>query len=146
MKISFFFALFLSLTVLSCTKSNSPIYTLLIDDTISIVDYSTALVGKWQLTEIENERSYVNADGSIYKETKWNKSAANETLKFDCMGAFTKDLKGDEPCKGDFQVADGILTLQSNCGTESNLLEMTRRALIINKQTQATRFKYTRIE
>ena len=146
MKTVHFFSLLLCLTFFGCTKSNDTSSPLFIDNTASVADYSTALVGKWQLSEIENERSYVNADGNIYKETRWNKAAANEILRFDCMGAFTKDLKGDEPCKGDFQVTDGILTLKSNCGTESNSLEMTRMTLILNNQSQATRYKYTRLE
>ena len=133
------FTWLLALFVLGCTKSNNESNNLIIDNNSLVANYSTAIVGKWQLSEI-------GTTSNTNQEITWTKATANEILTFDCMGGFIKDLKGDALCKGLFQIDDGVLTLNSNCGDETNNVDMTRMTMTFKNQNQSSGYTYTRLE
>ena len=139
MKTVYLFSLLLALVVFGCTKSNNENNNLIIDNNPLVANYSTAIVGKWQLSEIGTSS---NPNQAI----TWTKATTNEILTIDCMGGFTKDLKGDALCKGLFQINDGILTFKSNCGDETNSVDMTRMRMIFKNQNQSSGYTYTRLE
>lgn len=139
MKLLPLFTLLIALVVFGCTKSNNENTNLMIDNNPLVANYSTAIVGKWQLSEI-------GTTSNTNQEITWTKATANEILTFDCMGGFIKDLKGDALCKGLFQIDDGVLTLNSNCGDETNTVDMTRMTMIVKNQNQSSGFKYARLE
>ncbi len=138
----FFFLLF-SLTLFSCSKTNdeavNPNST---NDETSIMDYSTLIVGKWQLTEIGTKPCSATC---FMKETAWVKTTNSEILDFKATGEFTKDLKTDELCKGIFQITtDGRLVTKSSCNVEENITHLTKTELVIDAPNRMTCYKYVR--
>ena len=89
MKTLHLIALIYSLTILSCTKTNTesinPSYN------SNTADYSTLILGKWQLSEI-GTTVYKSNETSFQPVTTWIKATTKEILTFNKTGEFIKEI------------------------------------------------------
>ena len=142
MKTLHLIALIYSLTILSCTKTNTesinPSYN------SNTADYSTLILGKWQLSEI-GTTVYKSNETSFQPVTTWIKATTKEILTFNKTGEFIKEFEIFGLCKGSFQIISGHLMTKSMCQVEDNITQLTTSTLIFDTQNQKTSYKYVRI-
>ncbi len=143
MKTLHLFSFLCSLTILSCTKTNNesinPSYN------SNTADYSTLIIGKWQLSET-GTTFYRSFENTIQTETTWVKATTNEILEFKNTCEFTKELKDWGNCKGNFKIINNTLVTNVNCQMENNITELTQTTLIFDSQNKLKmRYKYTRL-
>lgn len=138
MKTLHIFALLLSLSLFSCTKSNTEsINSDSSNNQTTVLINPDLIIGKWNLTEMGKNNSA--------KQTKWSKTTTNEILDFKNTGMFIKELKDWSNCTGSFKISNSRLVTNSNCQVEENIIELTQTTLIFETQNLLTRYKYTRM-
>jgi hypothetical protein len=158
-KINLFFLLLL-LAAVGCVKSeDNNIPTALI--VASAPNYNALIVGKWQLVEVGTQVEVTASNPSnsgcgddnsnSHSETLWSKAATSEALEFTNTGDFTKDLKNDGVCKGNFKISDNYLDIKSDCSvtdTRQPIIDINVNILVLQTApigTEIMRYKYVKM-
>jgi hypothetical protein len=150
-KISLFFLCF-SCLVISCEKNddaqdfNTPVAV----GNAPLSDFNTLIVGKWKLTELGTPKVAGCNDMKTHPDTDWDKTNNAEVLEFKNTGDFSKDLKNDGFCKGNYKISNGNLVTQSDCSVSDirqPINDLTANTLILETHSfglEVKRYKYTK--
>lgn len=141
MKTIYLFSLLLSLTIFGCTKTAIERTGPSLGNS-NIDEYSTLIVGQWQLSDIGTVTATCpDPTCPMYKTEVifWTKNTSNETLNFKSTGEFTKETANDDVCKGTFRINRGQLYINAKCEVESSIRNLTQSALVLGA------YKYMKI-
>jgi hypothetical protein len=136
----------LVLMAISCAKTDNAVFAPAIPTIDPTLEYSTWVIGTWQLSEIGvltkdpvNSSSNQGGCGSGESHSDsytWTSPTENEKLTFNADGTFLQDKISDASCRGAYQLKGSYLSIKSDCSqVEPNLTitAMNKVQLIVEK-------------